>query len=99
MGRHKLRTNASIFAQLVFVAAFAIVMAVPAHAQAKPERQSKAVKPSPTTQAAQPAAANASDAGAAESSKPEEKAFKGMKYRMIRPFRGGRLLAAGGNPG
>ncbi len=39
------------------------------------------------------------DAETAESSKPEEKAFKGMKYRLIGPFRGGRSLTAAGIPG
>ena len=39
------------------------------------------------------------DSEAAESAKPEEKAFKGMKYRLIGPFRGGRSLTAAGIPG
>ena len=30
---------------------------------------------------------------------PEDKAFKGMKYRLIGPFRGGRSLTAAGIPG
>jgi photosystem II stability/assembly factor-like uncharacterized protein len=99
MGPNRFRVNVSIFAQLAFAVLFAIVMAVPAHSQAKPERQSKAVKPSPTTQTVQPSADAAKDSDAGENSKPEEKAFKGMKYRMIGPFRGGRSLTAAGIPG
>ena len=74
-------------------------MAAAAVGQAKPERQSKAVKTAPPTPVTQPAAAVAKDSDAAESSKPEEKAFKGMKYRLIGPFRGGRSLTAAGIPG
>ncbi len=67
-------------------------------AQAKPERQSKAAKAAPTAQSATAATGDA-DATKAEDSKPEEKAFKGMHYRMIGPFRGGRSLTAAGIPG
>jgi photosystem II stability/assembly factor-like uncharacterized protein len=71
-----------------------------ASAQTKPERQSKAVKPA---QAAQPVQAvstpNAADDENSDSAKPEDKAFKGMKYRLIGPFRGGRSLTAAGIPG
>src|SRR5258708_10516937 len=70
-----------------------------ASAQTKPERQSKAAKPvsanQPTTLAAA-AAPNSEDES--EPAKPEEKAFKGMHYRMIGPFRGGRSLTAAGIP-
>ena len=34
-----------------------------------------------------------------EPKKPEDKLFKGMKYRLIGPFRGGRSLTAAGIPG
>ncbi len=51
------------------------------------------------TQPAQSTAPAESRSEAAESTKPEEKAFKGMKYRMIGPFRGGRSLTAAGIPG
>jgi photosystem II stability/assembly factor-like uncharacterized protein len=34
-----------------------------------------------------------------DSTNPEEKPFKGMKYRLIGPFRGGRSLTAAGIPG
>src|SRR5579862_1016754 len=68
-------------------------------AQTKPERQSKAAK---ATQSSPSATANASGnntTAESDSGKPEEKLFKGMKYRMIGPFRGGRSLTAAGIPG
>ncbi len=69
-----------------------------AFAQTKPERQSKAVKP--TQSAATPAgAANQKSDTDSETGKPEDKLFKGMKYRLIGPFRGGRSLTAAGIPG
>jgi len=68
--------------------------------QTKQERTPKTSKPNvetPNGETPQPGAAeNASDSDAA---KPEEKAFKGMKYRLIGPFRGGRSLTAAGIPG
>jgi photosystem II stability/assembly factor-like uncharacterized protein len=67
-------------------------------AQTKPERQSKAVKPTQTA----PTTATPLDqkpAGEDDSGKPEDKPFKGMKYRLIGPFRGGRSLTAVGIPG
>ena len=103
MGSDSFCTQVRLFARLVFIITFAILFASAAQGQTKPERQSKAVKPSATAQTPQPAAQNAAstagDAEAAESSKPEEKAFKGMKYRLVGPFRGGRSLTAAGIPG
>ena len=65
-------------------------------AQTKPERQSKAVQPQP----AQPAAASDQKPTTEnESGKPEDKLFKGLEYRLIGPFRGGRSLTAAGIPG
>src|SRR5437660_9754777 len=69
-------------------------------AQTKPERQSKAVKAAQNT-ASEPSSKpddNTSSA-ATQPAKPEEKPFKGMKYRLIGPFRGGRSLTAAGIPG
>ena len=91
----------------VFFAAFALVVFAPAvfvlgspgaaFAQTKPERQSKAAKP---TQAAPSSTASADQKSPDnESDKPEDKLFKGMKYRLIGPFRGGRSLTAAGIPG
>jgi photosystem II stability/assembly factor-like uncharacterized protein len=90
--------NASRLATLVFAVTLSALFTVAANAQAQPERQSKAVKTTTSSQNAQPAGAAASDSDA-ESSKPEEKVFKGMKYRLIGPFRGGRSLTAAGIPG
>ncbi len=83
------------------VVALVASITVTAPAQAKPERQSKAVKSSPASQTAATAATAPAADGRSESepAKPEEKAFKGMHYRMIGPFRGGRSLTAAGIPG
>lgn len=92
--------NALFCVRLILATALFTFIAVLSFAQTKPERQSKAVKPAPAAQANQPAATpNASDTDNPESTKPEEKAFKGMKYRLIGPFRGGRSLTAAGIPG
>src|SRR5580692_9725576 len=66
-----------------------------AFAQTKPERQSKAVQSTQSSATASNPNASAEN----DSGKPEEKVFKGMKYRMIGPFRGGRSLTAAGIPG
>jgi photosystem II stability/assembly factor-like uncharacterized protein len=84
---------------LLFTVAFALLLAIAASAQAKPERQAKTAKPAQTAQPATAAAAAENSSGDAESAGPEEKAFKGMKYRLIGPFRGGRSLTAAGIPG
>src|SRR5579864_834128 len=104
MGPHSCCRHVFSLTRLVFLITFSILFAATGLAQTKPERQSKAVKPTEATQTktaqgAQPAAAADSDTEAAESSKPEEKPFKGMKYRLIGPFRGGRSLTAAGIPG
>jgi hypothetical protein len=96
---YRFGANLSVFVQLLWVVLFAGAIAIPARSQAKPERQSKAVKPGSTTPTAQPTAAAATDSNGVEASKPEEQAFKGMKYRLIGPFRGGRSLTAAGIPG
>src|SRR5215467_12981622 len=92
----------SVAAQSIFAVALLAVLTPSLPAQAKPEQQSKAAKAAtqstPSTQAAQiPAPANKKDDE--DDSKPEDKVFKGMKYRMIGPFRGGRSLTAAGVPG
>lgn len=70
-------------------------------AQNKPERQSKAAKPSTAAkQNNQAATAQPTPSeNQKEAENPEEKPFKGMKYRLIGPFRGGRSLTAAGIPG
>jgi photosystem II stability/assembly factor-like uncharacterized protein len=100
MGPHRLRAKVSLVARLVLTLTFSISFAAAAFGQTKPGRQSKAVKPAqPVQAAAQPGTSPASDSEAAEDSRPEDKAFKGMKYRLIGPFRGGRSLTAAGIPG
>jgi photosystem II stability/assembly factor-like uncharacterized protein len=99
-GRNAFRSNKSGKAPIawwlaLFLAVSALCSPGAAFAQTKPERQSKAAKPTPTS------AAVSSDQKATEdeSGKPEDKLFKGMKYRLIGPFRGGRSLTAAGIPG
>ena len=80
----------------LFLAALALWAQGAALAQTKPARQSKAAKP------AQAVPATASDQKSSTESdfgKPEDKLFKGMSYRLIGPFRGGRSLTAAGIPG
>jgi photosystem II stability/assembly factor-like uncharacterized protein len=82
----------------LFLAVLPLCWQHAAFAQTKPERQSKAAKP--TQAASQPTAASSDQSATqGESSKPEDKLFKGMKYRLIGPFRGGRSLTAAGIPG
>ena len=81
----------------LFLAIFALGTQTAAFAQTKPERQSKAAKAAEST----PAKATSADQKSStddESGKPEDKLFKGMKYRLIGPFRGGRSLTAAGIP-
>ena len=101
MDPHNFHRSAS-FIRLVSIVMLASLSFVSAIAQTKPERQSKATKPpqSQNASSGQEAPASPNSSGSAkEESKPEEKAFKGMKYRLIGPFRGGRSLTAAGIPG
>ena len=74
--------------------ALLLLLALTGFAQTRAERKANETKP---------AAANAvdqkSDDSSSDSTNPEEKPFKGMKYRLIGPFRGGRSLTAAGVPG
>jgi len=84
----------------LFLAMFALALpGAAAFAQTKPERQSKAAKPTQSAPASNANASSPNAPGESESGKPEDKLFKGMKYRMIGPFRGGRSLTAAGIPG
>ncbi len=104
MGATLSRGSKSIKASITFylpllLAGATLCLLNPALAQTKPGRQSKAVKPtqkSTQTDATTPDQKAPSDE---ESTKPEDKPFKGMKYRLIGPFRGGRSLTAAGIPG
>jgi photosystem II stability/assembly factor-like uncharacterized protein len=98
-GKNKLGKTCGALFMVLFLGAIALGAKGTALAQTKPERQSKAVKStqsaaSTSTDASQPDANANSDSG-----KPEDKLFKGMQYRLIGPFRGGRSLTAAGIPG
>jgi photosystem II stability/assembly factor-like uncharacterized protein len=90
-------------ARFILVLMLTISCAFSAVAQTKPERQSKAAKAAQNAETApvekSPSAVANSITSESEESKPEEKPFKGMKYRLIGPFRGGRSLTAAGIPG
>jgi len=92
------RSHVSLIGSILLAFTLAVLIAPDALAQAKPERQSKAAKPAQASQTA-PAPEKDKNAEESESAKPEEKAFKGMKYRLVGPFRGGRSLTAAGIPG
>ena len=104
MGPHRLHRVFLRLAQLLVTVVLTGLLVITVVAQAKPERQSKAVKEkeAPKTQntaSSSSAQAEGQDSEKTESTKPEEKAFKGMHYRLIGPFRGGRSLTAAGVPG
>ena len=90
MSLNRVRKSASCVVSVVIAITF--LSSSLAFAQTKPERQSKATKASevkPSTPSSE-SEGKASDKEDSESSRPEEKVFKGMKYRLIGPFRGGR---------
>src|ERR1700716_3348573 len=99
VGRNRFGSAAGDGWRLGLVVVFLLAFAGTSPSQTKPERQSKAVKPtqSAPTKGAPTAEQNAS--GDSESTRPEDRPFKGMKYRLIGPFRGGRSLTAAGGPG
>ena len=70
-------------ARLIPTAIFAGLLAPAIFAQTKPERQSKGAKAAQTAQASVPTPSSGTTFEEGESAKPEDKAFKGMKYRMI----------------
>ena len=99
MGPQGIRTSSSTVAIRIAAVMFAVLLSATAPAQTKPERQSKAAKAAESSQSAKPATPATNDAEGAEATKPEDKLFKGMKYRLVGPFRGGRSLTAAGIPG
>ena len=103
MGPHSFRSSASSAGRLILFVLLASLSFVAVHAQTKPERQSKAAKAAQPVQNVAPAESASASAKTGDSdkdeSKPEEKTFKGMKYRLVGPFRGGRSLTAAGIPG
>src|ERR1700675_3583545 len=70
-----------------------------AFGQTKPERQSKAAKPTQAVPASTPDEANPNAPAESDSGKPEDKRFKGGGSRRGGPFRGRRSPTAGGTPG
>jgi photosystem II stability/assembly factor-like uncharacterized protein len=83
----------------LFFVVFALWAQGAVFAQTKPERQSKAVKPTQSAVSTTVASSDQKSTADDDSGKPEDKPFKGMKYRLIGPFRGGRSLTAAGIPG
>ena len=85
--------------RLIFAVAFfltAVAFNPSTLAQTTPEKQSKAAK---AAEAAQEPNTSVDSEPKPSDANPEEKPFKGMKYRLIGPFRGGRSLTAAGVPG
>ena len=104
MGLYSFRKIASLVVRVVVAITVLLLVTVVAIGQTKPERQSKATKAAeakPGASTSQPEAKTGTDneKEEPESAKPEDKPFKGMKYRLIGPFRGGRSLTAAGIPG
>ena len=107
VGAERLRSDACVVAAAIFLVTGSVLLATGRSAQAQ---SSKAEGPRITVATSDASVATASstaassadddeDSDTAEAAKPEEKAFKGMKYRLIGPFRGGRSLTAAGIPG
>ena len=99
MGFDHVRKSVFSAVGFLFIITFVCAAVIASGAQAKPDRQSKAVKPGQSSQTAQSASDSNAKDSAESDTKPEDKVFKGMKYRMIGPFRGGRSLTAAGIPG
>jgi photosystem II stability/assembly factor-like uncharacterized protein len=98
MGPRHFRSCTLKAVRSVLIVAFALSMALAASGQTKPEKQSGPAKSAQQDQSSQTASTDKQEVDK-ESTKPEEKAFKGMHYRLIGPFRGGRSLTAAGIPG
>ena len=82
------RDRLSSFAPFVLVCAL-VVLPLTATAQKK----------SPETKSTEPTAAVATKPETPDTTEHEDPMFKGMKYRLVGPFRGGRSLTASGIPG
>ncbi len=87
----------SVAVRLILI--LAVLSLSTASAQTKLERQSKAAKSAQSAASLRMLPRPKQPAAEKESEKPEDKLFKGMKYRLIGPFRGGRSLTAAGIPG
>ena len=82
------RNRLSQFAAFVLVSA---LMVLPLIAVAQ--------KKSSETKGTEPTAAVAAKPETPDTTEHEDPMFKGMKYRLVGPFRGGRSLTASGIPG
>jgi hypothetical protein len=71
--------------RFVLATALALAVSYPASAQNKPKR----------TKAAKPAVTQAADSTTRTSSDP---VLRGMQWRLVGPFRGGRAVAVTGDP-
>lgn len=69
-----------------------VLLVTPAVAQKK----KKAAEETKPQAAAEPAKADSATANAAEETEPEKSPWKAMSYRLVGPFRGGRVLAVSG---
>ncbi len=94
---HRALCGISSKTKSIKLALLALVLCASAFSQTKPERQSKATRSAQASQSENKTAAEQKPEN--DSNKPEDKLFKGMKYRLIGPFRGGRSLTAAGIPG
>src|SRR5260370_3839525 len=99
VGRNRFGSAAGQGWMLGLVAAFLVAFAGTSSSQTKPERQSKAVKPTQAAPTNSASTAEANAPGDSESTRPEDRPLKGMKYLLVGPFRGGRSLTGAGIPG
>jgi photosystem II stability/assembly factor-like uncharacterized protein len=84
---------------LFLLTTLAVVLVGTGLAQTKAERQSKAVSPTRENSKQAAPTEKAASSTKEEETRPGEKPFKGMQYRLVGPFRGGRSLTAAGIPG
>jgi len=87
--------------RLIVAVVFALVATVTlcSSAPAQTKADKKQAKSADSAQTTTASASAESGSTKSEDEKAEEKPFKGMKYRLIGPFRGGRSLTAAGVPG
>jgi len=97
VGRNRLEAPPATVGRLV-LSCFLVTFAGTSSSQDQAERQSKAVKPRrPRLQ--RRAYCGTKRLRRFRIDRPEDRPFKGMKYRLIGPFRGGRSLTAGWSAG
>ncbi len=99
MARFNRRNNGSLASRWFLTVVLCLSFAALGSAQANPERPAKSEKTAQPAPTAQATASPENDSDSSDSAKKEDKLFKGMHYRLIGPFRGGRSLTAAGVPG